>query len=224
MGCGESKINNCPTNEWLMDRLKVGRCTLREPEIVTVERTGGTPCMRCERMHPDIRVPSDARVPRAVHYVSVMVTPVALINRMEELEAEGLSEDEAEAQAKREHGGTLQAEAALCADCMGKALADELLSLGRIRDDDGDDPDDAGNDLVPQGMIYAPGGTVVSRFEVPDGHRLVHNQVYPDGRRPALRQGWQGSRFWAQRPGTGSALEPCGCGWAPEHGTHYRPA
>jgi len=78
--------------------------------------------------------------------------------------------------------------------------------------------------LAGQGMIYAPGGTVVSRFEVPDGHCLVHNQVYPDGRRPALRQGWQGSRFWAQRPGTGPALEPCGCGWAPEHGTHYRPA
>jgi len=75
-----------------------------------------------------------------------------------------------------------------------------------------------------QGMIYAPGGTVISRFEVPDGHCLVHNQVYPDGRRPALRQGWQGSRFWAQLPGTGTALEPCGCGWAPEHGTHYRPA
>jgi hypothetical protein len=77
--------------------------------------------------------------------------------------------------------------------------------------------------LASQGMIYAPGGIVVSRFEVPDGHCLVHNQVYPDGRRPALRQGWQGSRFWAQRPGTGPALEPCGCGWAPEHGTHYRP-
>ena len=78
--------------------------------------------------------------------------------------------------------------------------------------------------LASQGMIYAPGGTVVSRFEVPDGHCLVHNQVYPDGRRPALRQGWQGSRFWAQRPGTGPVLEPCGCGWAPEHGPHYRPA
>ena len=78
--------------------------------------------------------------------------------------------------------------------------------------------------LATQGMIYAPGGTVVSRFEVPDGHCLVHNQVYPDGRRPALRQGWQGSRFWAQRPGRGPVLEPCGCGWAPEHGAHYRPA
>ena len=78
--------------------------------------------------------------------------------------------------------------------------------------------------LASQGMIYAPGGTVVSRFEVPDGHCLVHNQVYPDGRRPALRQGWQGSRFWAQRPGAGPALEPCGCGWAPEQGTHYRRA
>jgi len=78
--------------------------------------------------------------------------------------------------------------------------------------------------LASQGTIYAPGGTVISRFEVPDGHCLVHNQVYPDGRRPALRQGWQGSRFWAQRPGAGLALEPCGCGWAPEHGTHYRPA
>ena len=82
---------------------------------------------------------------------------------------------------------------------------------------------DLENDLVPEGMIYAPGGTVISRFEVPDGHRLMHNQVYPDGRWPAKRQGWQGSRFWAQRPGTGPALEPCGCGWAPEHGTHYRP-
>ena len=78
--------------------------------------------------------------------------------------------------------------------------------------------------LASQGMIYAPGGTVVSRFEVPDGHCLMHNQVYPDGRRPALRQGWQGSRFWAQRPGAGPALEPCGCGWAPEQGTHYRRA
>jgi len=83
---------------------------------------------------------------------------------------------------------------------------------------------DPAESLAGRGMIDAPGGTIIARFEVPAGHCLVHNQVYPDGRRPALRQGWQGSRFWAQRPGTGPALEPCGCGWAPEHGTHYRPA
>ena len=119
-----------------------------------------------------------------------------------------------------------------CDEAMQIMLAEILHYLAAVWDGHPDFRDEwrimPANDpreyLAGQGMIYAPGGTVVSRFEVPDGHCLVHNQVYPDGRRPALRQGWQGSRFWAQRQGTGPALEPCGCGWAPEHGTHYRPA
>ena len=51
--------------------------------------------------------------------------------------------------------------------------------------------------------------------EVPAGRVVVHNSV-----RPALRLGTRGFRAWVAAPH--DRLEPCGCGWAPELGVHYR--
>ena len=52
----------------------------------------------------------------------------------------------------------------------------------------------------------------------PAGKVLAHNHVYPVADRPGSR----GSRCWLQPPGAEPQLEPCGCGWAPELGPHYR--
>lgn len=52
---------------------------------------------------------------------------------------------------------------------------------------------------------------------IPDGWVMVHNQV-----RPTRRLGSRGFRAWLQPVGSARKLEVCGCGWAPEHATHYR--
>lgn len=51
--------------------------------------------------------------------------------------------------------------------------------------------------------------------EVPAGRVVVHSTV-----RPTRRLGSRGFRAWLSTPG--AHLEPCGCGWAPELGVHYR--
>ena len=51
---------------------------------------------------------------------------------------------------------------------------------------------------------------------VPDGQWLVHNNV-----RPTRRLGSRGFRAWLSEPDAKRWM-PCGCGWAPEVGSHYR--
>jgi hypothetical protein len=53
---------------------------------------------------------------------------------------------------------------------------------------------------------------------IPGGWHLVHNHIQPSTRRIGSR----GFRIWLKREKRG--LEPCGCGFAPELGTHYRVA
>ncbi len=55
-----------------------------------------------------------------------------------------------------------------------------------------------------------------SADDVPAGRVVVHNQV-----NPARRLGTRGFRAWLTAPDA-QKLEPCGCGWAPEIGEHYR--
>ena len=53
---------------------------------------------------------------------------------------------------------------------------------------------------------------------VPADRWLVHNHV-----RPTRRLGSRGFRAWLVKAGA-DRVEPCGCGWAPELGPHYRVA
>ena len=50
--------------------------------------------------------------------------------------------------------------------------------------------------------------------EIPPGRILVHNHV-----QPSRNLGSRGFRAWLGQPGAWT--EACGCGWAPELGTHY---
>ena len=54
---------------------------------------------------------------------------------------------------------------------------------------------------------------------VPQGARLVHNRVYPEGRN-ATGDGFQGSRSWLQYD-QDQRMELCRCKFAPDL-THYR--
>jgi hypothetical protein len=58
---------------------------------------------------------------------------------------------------------------------------------------------------------------VPAPLDVPAGLVVVHAG---DGG-PASRIGWRGFRAWLAPESAG--LEPCGCGWAPRLGRHYRP-
>jgi hypothetical protein len=51
---------------------------------------------------------------------------------------------------------------------------------------------------------------------VPAGRALVHNHV-----RPTRRLGLRGFRAWLVDDDD-PKIEPCGCGWAPELGQHFR--
>jgi hypothetical protein len=53
---------------------------------------------------------------------------------------------------------------------------------------------------------------------LPRGTVLVHNHVIP-----RAKQGADGFRFWLDDdPSQQGRIEPCDCGWAPEHKQHYR--
>lgn len=54
-----------------------------------------------------------------------------------------------------------------------------------------------------------------SPADIPAGRVVVHNHV-----RPARRLGMRGFRAYLVQPGP--LITACGCGWAPELGTHYR--
>jgi hypothetical protein len=60
--------------------------------------------------------------------------------------------------------------------------------------------------------------TPASPADVPEGRVVVHNAVFPTGRR--LNE--NGFRAWLQIPS--ERLEVCPCKWAPQLGEHYRVA
>jgi hypothetical protein len=55
----------------------------------------------------------------------------------------------------------------------------------------------------------------VARLTVPPGKVVAHNHI-----RPRRTLGLSGFRAYATDPA--EHVEPCGCGWAPEPGQHYR--
>ena len=56
---------------------------------------------------------------------------------------------------------------------------------------------------------------IPAEADVPRGHVVVHNDVWPVAR----RRGTRGSRAWTQPPT--ERLVRCDCGWAPELSEHY---